>query len=549
MDGYVDRRSPEMVETVYRIDASTVDFVIKHIIVDSNLMLECIPHFNEEYFSSDEKPYRIIIKALKFYHTEFNEAPTSEMIKCIVSDLSEVRGSPNIDGYSLKDQIFRIVDSAFDYGKDGVESNRKLCRETLQRFLNERAIHDKLYSQLSSTSAVQTVVKDANAFFNKFTDINQSIQSMNESAMCDVIPTLWKPATKIGDPLGLPYFDKFMTGGTNAGDVYAILGGFGSGKTWMGINVIANNCIREHAREMKCIAENTPYVPKVGIYVNYEGSIDVIRFRLAACLSRIPEQIIKEHLVNGMALSTRETLRAYELRRYLNIKDEKLRVPEVERFASIKGLVNRYTQILDMSGSTPAKLGKGFTNELISQIDKYVSANKVQIGTVCVDYVKLMADRHIAANGNKMENLRHYIRRVPAELSVGIGIKHNCVVWLLHQISGEANSIKPGKALHHSHSSESKDFGENVHRVFCLGQKHEESGVQRMDASKLRSDETPTKSYVVVKFDGETSSFSLDNNWIVDEHAGFVKASYSGSSMDVSSRGKFKEEDSNDRDS
>lgn len=70
-----------------------------------------------------------------------------------------------------------------------------------------------------------------------------------------------------------------------------------------------------------------------------------------------------------------------------------------------------------------------------------------------------------------------------------------------------------------------------------------------MDASKLRSDETPSKSYVVVKFDGETSSFSLDNNWIIDEHAGFVKASYSGSSMDVSSRGKSKEEDLNDRDS
>ena len=70
-----------------------------------------------------------------------------------------------------------------------------------------------------------------------------------------------------------------------------------------------------------------------------------------------------------------------------------------------------------------------------------------------------------------------------------------------------------------------------------------------MDASKLRSDETPSKSYVVVKFDGETSSFSLDNNWIIDEHAGFVKASYSGSSMDVSSRGRSKEEDLNDRDS
>ena len=81
------------VETVYRVDSASVDLMVKQLIIDSELMSECLEHIKETYFLPDEKVYRILVKSLKFYFKNFMDTPTAEIMKCIISDSDEVISS------------------------------------------------------------------------------------------------------------------------------------------------------------------------------------------------------------------------------------------------------------------------------------------------------------------------------------------------------------------------------------------------------------------------------------------------------------------------
>lgn len=529
-------------ETIYRMDASTVDFMVKHIITDLDLLLECRDTFKCEYFSHDEAVYKVLISNTYFYaQTSFgNLKLNSDIVKVCISDDEMVRACP-----TLKNHALQVIDEAYLAPTDSFEANRALCRSLIQRFVVERGIHDKMYTALSNNASVQAVLKNPQQFFDKFQSVYGSSQALNTSVMCDLIPSDWKPVSRIGKPMGIPHFDKFMSGGTSPGDVYAILAGFASGKTWMLLQVAANHAIQEYFREQEHIEKGLPYTPNIAIYANYEGSVDSLRYRLLAVFTSIPVNIIKDHIINKSPLSTRDSLKDYELQKYAKVDNKDLWLSESDRYSMIPNYA-KYIRILDMSGQNDSNVGSGYVEELCGQIDKYVRTHKCGVGVACVDYAKLMADRH-ASKVNQMEQLRHFIRRIPSALAVGIGLKYNCAVWINHQISGEANSTKPHKLLHHSMSSECKDFGENCHRIFCLGFKDPESGVQILNASKLRDEEAPGLTYTTVKFNGTSCVYEIDETWDVDNH-GFVKKSFSGSSMDVGHSVRFAPLSFDDRD-
>lgn len=520
-------------ETVYRMDTSTIDFMVKHLITDIDLLLECRDTFKPEYFSHDESAYKVLVTTAYYYtQTSFNSHKlTADIMRVCVADDDMARVNSH-----LKAAAFQIIDEAYAQPADAFESNRELCRNLVQRFVVERGVHDLMYVALSNSSSTQGVLKNPQQFFDKFQSVYGSTQALNSSVMCDLLPSNWKPVARIGKPMGIPHFDKFMSGGTSPGDVYAILAGFASGKTWMAVEIVANHATKEYYNEQNHLDPSKPYVPSMAIYANYEGSVDSLRYRLISVFAATPVNTIKEHIINGVPLSTKDNLKDYELQRYAKVENKDLWLSESDRFAAVPNYA-KYVKILDMSGQNDSGVGSGYVEELCGQIDKYTRMAKCGVGVVCVDYAKLMADRY-ASKVNQMEMLRHFIRRIPSALSVGIGLKYKCPVWINQQISGEANATKPHKLLHHSMSSECKDFGENCHRIFCLGAKDPDSGVQILNASKLRDEEAPGLSYTTVKFNSRTCVFEIDETWDVDSH-GFVKKSFSGSSMDVAHSARF----------
>ena len=531
MEVGMDTERGAVIETVYRVDSMSVDFMVKQLMIDSDLVSECSEHIKESYFLPDERTYRILLKSIKYYFKNFMDTPTAEIMKCIISDSDEVIASKS-GGNDLKPVLIEIIDEAFAIPADSKDRNREHCRGIIKRFITERGISDKLAEHVGNAVAMQAVIKSPISVLERFNDVYSSIESMTESAACEILPSNWKPTIVIGEPLGIPHFDKFMTGGISPGDVYAFLGGFGSGKTWMAVNMLTTHCHNEHAKELAAKAAGIPYKPRLAIYANYEGSIDNIRLRAVAAAGHMPLDAVKMFMTKGIPLSTRDSYREYEIERYKHMRSEELMYSEAERFERARTLLNKYAMLLDMSGSVN-KIGSGFVEELAEQVNKVVKSTKMSPAMVIVDYVKLMADRYAVIKGDKTDSLRTYIRRAPEMLCRHIALKHKCFIFAMHQLSGEANTKAPHAPLSHAMASECKDFGENCQRAFCLGKRDQETGCQRMDASKLREDEPGLTSHAVLKFDGTSCNFRMEDGWTIDPNAGFIKTSYSGRSMDV----------------
>lgn len=535
-------------DVAYRLDADSIDFMVRHYINDDDLIAECSNLIKDNYFSEDEKHYMIVVRYIRIYKKEFGDKPDLQSLRLLINDNDLIRNGYMMGGQtSLKEACYSIINSIGSFSDGEIEKNRNTCREILKRFLSERGFHDQLFKAVSTVNSNQSVIKDPTKFVEDISNVLSEIQSVQSSAVFNVIPDNWKPSIIIGESLGIPFLDQFMTGGVGAGDVYAVLGSFGSGKTWIGINVVTSFCSNENARKMKCMNEGKPYSPKIAILTHYEDSLDSMRFRLIASLAQIPMKHVVSHFTNNEPLSTRTTYREYEIKRYASVVDDALKKPECERFEEAKTILSSHCRIISLNGENPNHKGKGYVEELVGQINSCVKSSKAELGVLVLDYAKLMAERYISIKGN-YEHLRHMIKNIPEKVALEVCRKYKCHAFILQQLSGATTNTRPGKPIHHSDASECKDFAENCHRVFCLGNKHEHSGVQRFDASKLRNDEFRSTKHAVIRFNGDTCNYELNNEWVIDEHSGFVPAGIVGGGMDVaptrrSSRGSLSSDD------
>ena len=50
----MDTERGAVIETVYRVDSMSVDFMVKQLMIDSDLVSECSEHIKESYFLPDE---------------------------------------------------------------------------------------------------------------------------------------------------------------------------------------------------------------------------------------------------------------------------------------------------------------------------------------------------------------------------------------------------------------------------------------------------------------------------------------------------------------
>ena len=521
-------------ESSYRLDVDSIDFMVRHYSNDDDLVSECSSLFKDNYFSEDEKHYMIAVKCIRLYRVDFGDRPNQEALRLMVSDNDMVRsGYVMGNQIPLKDACMDLVKAVGSFTSEEIIKNRNTCRGLIKRFLIERGFHDAIYNNVAGINSSQSVIKEPSKFVEDITNVLGEIQSVESSAVYSVMPDVWKPNIVVGDSIGMPYFDLFMTGGVRAGDVYGILGGFGSGKTWLGINIVTSFCKVENYRKIKAKMGGLPYKPKIGVLVHYEDSLDSMRFRLLASMAEMPMKHVMNHVIHGEPLSTRSTYRDYELKRYAGISDSSVKRPESERLEDAKKILAEHCRIISLNGENQQHKGKGYIDEITSQLNSCIKAAQADLGAFVMDYAKLCAERHATGTKDGYQNLRHYIRAIPEKISLEVCNKFKCHAFILQQLSGASTKIRPGMPIHHSEASECKDFAENCHRVFCLGNKHPQSGVQRFDASKRRNDEFTSKNHAIIRFNGDTCNYELDTEWEVDEHSGFVPAGIAGAAMGV----------------
>lgn len=111
----------------------------------------------------------------------------------------------------------------------------------------------------------------------------------------------WSTSTQPRIPLGWSFFDGATSGGIAMGEVAMFLAYSGVGKTWWGVNVLANN----------------PGVPT--IFFSMEMHARMLVQRIAACTCGVPTWKIEQDSAQGHSPELEKTVETYK---YLSVQDE-----------------------------------------------------------------------------------------------------------------------------------------------------------------------------------------------------------------------------------
>ena len=195
---------------------------------------------------------------------------------------------------------------------------------------------------------------------------------------------------------------------------------------------------------------------------------------------------------------------------------------EVDRYRHITQLYRPFFQFIDFTG-TDSSLGAGTTTDIaraihndLEQRARFYKA-KTRPALIIVDYVKAMAYRVIAQQGGTMDDLRHHVNNIPKETLNQLAVPMSCPVWLLNQLTGEANTFASHKLPHHTDSSESKMFAESLAFSFQLSsfQRDENNPLTVLGCTKFRR--APQKGNRVIRNENwiyrvadVTNSFSVE---------------------------------------
>lgn len=139
---------------------------------------------------------------------------------------------------------------------------------------------------------------------------------------------------------------------------------------------------------------------------------------------------------------------------------------------------------------------------------------------ILIDYVGAAADRYCQArNLDPAKQLRHLIGKMPLRVKNQLAAPLGCPVWLFHQLSTEANALKPGAAPKITQASEAHNFAENLSFCFMLGTKTNDQLAVMTNVKQRRA---AKQDDCVVHIDGlfsrivsTGSMYRLDNSKIV----------------------------------
>lgn len=338
-----------------------------------------------------------------------------------------------------------VIAKAFSTPADS--GNSAYGIQLLQNFCVDRNISRSIIDSANQVRGCSWV--NPSDFAKQIEQRISAISTIGGTVGKNAIVSNWKPAKDDRRiPTGLPWYDAAMGGGAVPGEVYGLVGPFGSFKT--------GGLIQMAVAQAKILAA----MPGGGLvaFATYEQSLDELMARIQAHAAGIPQKRLELFRAGEIKLSTMADRAPYE--RELQIVD-----CEVDRLARAEELGTRI-QFVDMSGTGENRhAGRGYVPELAGSLLQTQAEASMPIRCVIVDYAKIMARKYVYARGIKVEHLRHYIGGLPNELKREIADPLGAWVWCAQQLNAVANRKGYGQEQSHVDSSEAADFGENMY--FC----------------------------------------------------------------------------------
>jgi hypothetical protein len=359
------------------------------------------------------------------------------------------------------------------------EIDEKAADGFMQTFLRERAILQPLGQRLA-TAPLEDLPKILQEYITKERSISQATSSPARNAD----PFSWSPTIRSRNSTGVDFIDTMVAGGHIPGEVYGVLGAYGSGKTMLTVQ-LACRSVMHH----KALADSLPgYKPKYSVIFHYEADYDEMMSRVISHICEISWNEIIGYDLSRLSGRDREVkYKPYEYDLWSDLIASGSFLGEYDRLVTRMPIYKDYIFLVDMSGTVNARLGSGYVDEIAKIIDTWVMPSiDGEIGFVGIDYVGLCSRRYLNANNLHHEKLRHLIGEFGALCRQKIALPFNCPVWLMHQLSGVANKKQPMRFQHHADAAESKAFAENLVYCFELAVPHPKYQTTFLTCSKAR---------------------------------------------------------------
>ena len=492
------------------------------------MMLACLARNSHAFRTARDKlelslfvgrwfPYGLLWEAVVRYHDAHGHLPDATLLRTDVQQLFQYYSASvrDADVHTVMNFISWAYDPNTFSGDPEEDRYAAWSLQRLEEFLQERYLDQTV----AAASNAERVPADVPGLLENLEDRINEASHLGQTEPTEFLPSAWEEQAAVPTwSTGLSYLDEMFGGGHADGEVYGVLGPFGSCKTTLGCQMLAYAAEQFYHDWQNGKDE----VPKVAVIISYESPISDLRNRVVGCAASIHRNSL-EGMTTCSDLSCRGHLHSYEHEEMAgeiqNAGGHQHVHGEQERLRNKEQILNQHVLAIDLSGADPRwdGVGKGFIRELASVISTEMRRRGTKCGFIAVDYVGAMVDRYLSLNDLPEDQTRHMIKRAPFRAKNYLAQQFGCPVYLFHQYAGEYNQRNPTAPMDHTMSSECKSFGENVDFHLSIGNQDAHGRVLMM-CTKHRRSARSNKDYVF-KIRGELYRVEQAVGYMVDHNS------------------------------
>jgi len=386
-------------------------------------------------------------------------------------------GGDFIDGRQIDDLLRQdgdgIIFSAMAYSDR--ELDLACARGILQKFLKERLVVDGI--RRLPVAADGGYAPDVEEALTSLVATSQRIAGFRTIPAVPTVPVFGGPLAPALTmrSSGVDFIDAAVGARADA-SVVAILGVVAGGKTTLAAQLAVK------ASE-QAILEAGGGPPKKVVFASYEQPMQAIQPRIWSCAFNIERRVL-ETLSSWDVLSTTGHPKPYEQTLYPGMPPRDI-PGERERWLAAAPNLEKTLMLLDMSGvEETSYAGSGGVPEL-ANICNRIAAESAGIRDIVIDWAGIMCERAIP--GDLVDNkLRWALKTMVGDLGI-LAARHQCCVYIMHQMRAAAGGLSPVKFFHHTDAAESKAFAERATVCGCLGVPHARTAARTLNWSKARN--------------------------------------------------------------
>lgn len=464
--------------------------------------------------------YQLIYRILLSYYEEHAEMPPPDIMWVEVEALLDGMPEGSFSVEELEDlENFLNEDYA---GHEVDESTYRWASSKIKQLIEESVLQD-MAVRVTSDVLPASLPDMLESWEQRLTDL-QSLGHTESST--ETYPDEWDRVAGLNlRSTGLSFLDDFLAGGHCAGEVYGILAPYGTCKTTLAAMLFCNEARQAQSRYLECVSEERPIRIGLSVLVSYEAAKSPeVQHRCLMYMGQLQRGSLAAMDSSGIAslAGDPQAPLSYEQKRFSQQISDGMFRTEQQRTEEVVGVMNQHSLILDMTGNDPdfRRAGGGGLKEIASRLKAELSHRsrgttaEYYVENIMIDYVGAMVKRELAASGADSSDLRHRITEAGLMSGNLLAKPFGCPVWLIHQLSGVANSsFKPGARLHHTDSAESKSFAENLDFAFVIGNLNDKNQGQIACTKHRRAASKPAR---VIEVDGDFNTVISRDDLYVD---------------------------------